>query len=111
MSVRAPGTLQNALLSKTDAQRAVCVDPNYAGDWSETLGGKSLAYCGEIASTDADLVLLMDVLEHMTDDVTLLREYVERVTSGTRFLITVPAFGFLWSGHDEFLRHYRRYTF
>jgi hypothetical protein len=27
-----------------------------------------------------------------------------------RVLITVPAFRFLWFGHDEFLEHRRRYT-
>ena len=29
---------------------------------------------------------------------------------GTRFLITVPAFLFLWSAHDEFLEHKLQYT-
>jgi hypothetical protein len=59
---------------------------------------------------DADLVLLMDVLEHVDDDVGLLKAYVDKVPSGSRFLITVPAFQFLWSGHDDFLEHKRRYT-
>jgi hypothetical protein len=31
------------------------------------------------------------------------------VPSGAHFLVTVPAFGFLWSGHDVFLEHKRRY--
>jgi hypothetical protein len=36
--------------------------------------------------------------------------YVDKVPSGSRFLMTVPAFQFLWSGHDDFLEHKRRYT-
>jgi hypothetical protein len=32
------------------------------------------------------------------------------VASGAHFLVTVPAFRFLWSGHDVFLEHKRRYT-
>jgi hypothetical protein len=51
----------------------------------------------------------MDVLEHVDDDVGLLREYANKVPSGARFLISVPAFSFLWSGHDVFLEHKRRY--
>jgi len=30
--------------------------------------------------------------------------------SAGRFFISLPAFEFLWSGHDVFLEHYRRYT-
>ena len=29
--------------------------------------------------------------------------------AGAHFLVTVPAFEFLWSGHDVFLEHKRRY--
>jgi hypothetical protein len=32
------------------------------------------------------------------------------VPPGAHFLVTVPAFRFLWSGHDVFLEHKRRYT-
>jgi hypothetical protein len=55
-------------------------------------------------------VLLMDVIEHVEDDVGLVREYVNKVAPGTRFIATVPAFMWLWSGHDVFLEHVRRYT-
>jgi hypothetical protein len=51
----------------------------------------------------------MDVLEHVDDDVGLLADYARKVPSGARFLISVPAFQFLWSGHDVFLEHKRRY--
>ena len=40
----------------------------------------------------------------------LLRHYAAKVPSGAHFLVTVPAFRFLWSGHDVFLEHKRRYT-
>ena len=58
----------------------------------------------------ADLVLMMDVLEHVPDDAALLSEYLDVVAPGTPVFITVPAFQFLWSGHDVYLEHYRRYT-
>lgn len=53
---------------------------------------------------------MMDVLEHVDDDVGLLRQYSETLPADGWVLITVPAFQFLWSGHDIFLEHRRRYT-
>jgi len=44
------------------------------------------------------------------DDAGLMREYAAKAAPGTQFLISVPAFQFLWSSHDEFLEHRRRYT-
>ena len=32
------------------------------------------------------------------------------VASGGVLLVTVPAYQWLWSGHDEINRHYRRYS-
>ena len=53
---------------------------------------------------------MMDVLEHVDDDVELLRRSTARLRPRDQVVITVPAFQFLWSGHDEFLEHRRRYT-
>jgi SAM-dependent methyltransferase len=60
----------------------------------------------------AALVLLMDVIEHVPDDVAFLRDICRRplVGADTWFLMTVPSFQSLFSSHDRFLGHYRRYT-
>ncbi|MCC3154074.1 class I SAM-dependent methyltransferase [Hymenobacter sp. BT770] len=56
------------------------------------------------------LVLLMDVLEHLPDDLAMLQSIKAAcVGEENHFFITVPAFRSLWSGHDVFLGHYRRY--
>lgn len=104
------GFFSRALLRDTRAREAVCVDPNYPAEHDETEAGKPIAFRRAAPPGEADLMLLMDVLEHVDDDVGLLRSYVGDATSGTRVLITVPAFRFLWSGHDVFLGHRRRYT-
>ncbi len=57
-----------------------------------------------------DVILLMDVLEHIEDDRAALRQAYEKLKPGGHLFITVPAFSFLWSHHDEVLGHYRRYT-
>jgi ubiquinone/menaquinone biosynthesis C-methylase UbiE len=57
-----------------------------------------------------DIVTALDVLEHTDDDLLCLRE-IHRVSKERGLvLITVPAYGFLWSEHDEALKHRRRYT-
>jgi SAM-dependent methyltransferase len=103
------GFFSRHLLAETGALSALCVDIGYAADRDDNEGGKPVLYRRDIGPTDCDLVLMMDVLEHVDDDRGLLRHYAARVPSGAHFLVTVPAFRFLWSGHDVFLEHKRRY--
>jgi SAM-dependent methyltransferase len=56
------------------------------------------------------LFIMMDVLEHLPDDLAMLQRVKAAATGdNNHFFITVPAFQSLWSGHDVFLEHYRRY--
>jgi len=57
----------------------------------------------------ARLVMLMDVMEHVSDDFAMLSELMAAAEAGTHFLLTVPADEALWSEHDESFGHYRRY--
>jgi SAM-dependent methyltransferase len=57
-----------------------------------------------------DVVTALDVLEHTDDDLRALGEIHRVCRSGGLLLATVPAYGFLWSEHDEALKHRRRYT-
>lgn len=98
------------LLRYTGAQEAWCVDINYEKDSAEKDGTKTLYRQKEIGNIDCNLVLMMDVIEHVGKDVELVRQYVNKVPPGTRFVVTVPAFNFLWSEHDVFLKHKRRYS-
>jgi SAM-dependent methyltransferase len=104
------GFFSRSLLKETNAQRATCVDIGYHQDRDETWCGKPINFRRTIGPCQADLVLAMDVIEHVEDDAALLSAYCDLVPSGARFIISVPAFNFLWSGHDVFLEHYRRYT-
>lgn len=97
------------LLSSTAAKEAWCVDISYENDSDATESGKTVYFRRSVEKVNADLVLLMDVLEHVDDDVGLLTGYVNKVPSGANFLISVPAFQSMWSGHDVFLEHKRRY--
>ena len=57
-----------------------------------------------------DLIALLDVLEHLDEDDASLRALRTRLKPGGWLLITVPAFPFLWSHHDELHHHKRRYV-
>src|SRR5471032_1275837 len=103
------GFFSRHLLSEGHAQSALCVDIGYAVDRDDSVAGKPVLYRRSCEATDCDLVLMMDVLEHVDDDRGLVRLYADKVPSGAHFLVTVPAFQFLWSGHDVFLEHKRRY--
>jgi hypothetical protein len=104
------GFFSKHLLSHTRAESACCIDPFYPEEFDSIRAGKPIMFRRECTATDADLVLMMDVLEHVEDDLALLERYVAMAPAGARFMMTVPAFQFLWSGHDEFLGHHKRYT-
>jgi SAM-dependent methyltransferase len=62
------------------------------------------------AADSFDLAVTLDVIEHLEDDLGALRELRRTVAPGGSLLVTVPAYPWLWSGHDEINHHYRRYT-
>ncbi len=57
-----------------------------------------------------DIITLLDVIEHIDDDLDVLRQTHARLNDGGHVLITVPAYQWLWSAHDEVNHHKRRYT-
>ncbi|MEV8633543.1 class I SAM-dependent methyltransferase [Streptosporangium sp. NPDC051023] len=57
-----------------------------------------------------DLVLALDVLEHIQEDDLAARELVRVLRPGGAALITVPCDMALWSAHDVASGHVRRYT-
>ncbi len=57
-----------------------------------------------------DLILMLDLLEHLDEPVAPLRRASEILGPTGLILITVPAFNWLWTEHDEMNHHVRRYT-
>jgi len=62
------------------------------------------------AEESFDLAVCLDVIEHLECDLDALRELRRVVAPGGSLLVTVPAYQWLWSGHDEINHHHRRYT-
>jgi SAM-dependent methyltransferase len=57
-----------------------------------------------------ELITALDVIEHIDDDVTVLRQMGGLLTPAGRVVVTVPAYPWLWSKHDDVNHHCRRYT-
>lgn len=57
-----------------------------------------------------DLIVLLDVLEHIPDDKGTLEALRPKLAPGGRLVVTVPAMPWLWSAHDIAHHHQRRYT-
>ena len=63
-----------------------------------------------VADGAYDLVAILDVIEHIDEDVAGLQRAGRKLKPGGRILITVPAFPWMWSAHDVVNHHKRRYT-
>ncbi|ADQ06134.1 Methyltransferase type 12 [Caldicellulosiruptor hydrothermalis 108] len=57
-----------------------------------------------------DVILALDVLEHLEDDRIILRYLNENLKDNGIAIITAPAHPWLFSEHDRVCGHYRRYT-
>lgn len=65
---------------------------------------------GRARGGDHDLVLMLDVLEHIEDEESALARVVALLRVNGAFLITVPALTSLWSEFDQLSGHVRRYS-
>ncbi|WP_147125080.1 class I SAM-dependent methyltransferase [Shimia ponticola] len=57
-----------------------------------------------------DVVGMFDVLEHVEPHVEALVAIRENLSPDGRLFLTVPAYQWLWSQHDEAMHHFRRYN-
>jgi len=56
-----------------------------------------------------DLIVALDLLEHLESDKAAINEFHRLLKEDGKLIITVPAYQFIWSNHDESLHHKRRY--
>ena len=87
----------------------ILVDKEYCGSYFDQ-ENSNLFYTDSHTDSKANLYLFNDILEHVEDDVTFLGAYVNPKNVDSKYIITVPAMQILWSGHDVYLKHFRRYN-
>jgi hypothetical protein len=85
----------------------VALDTGYEKDYKDSASGIVFRRQSDFQGfTD---YLLTDVLEHVDNDLVFLKSIVSAASKDSRFIITVPAMMILWSNHDVYLKHFRRY--
>jgi len=102
------------MLSQFGAVEASELDPVARQLASERLGRPvveaALPDLSMFPADSYDLIALLDVLEHVPDDLASLRAIHRRLKPGGTLLLTVPANPWMWSAHDAAHHHFRRYT-
>lgn len=108
------GFLISELRSHFELREAVAQDVHLTPELARELGRPGVEFVQEldqIRGRRFELVLLLDVLEHVRDPIALLtRLWREHLAAGGWVLITVPAFQALFSAHDRSLKHEKRYS-
>ncbi len=102
------------MLARFGEVDAIEIDPAAREIASERLGkpvgDAPLPDLPEVARGSYDLVAVLDVVEHIEDDVAALKGMASLLKPGGKILIAVPAHQWLWSAHDVVNHHHRRYS-
>jgi 2-polyprenyl-3-methyl-5-hydroxy-6-metoxy-1,4-benzoquinol methylase len=85
------------------------IDPAYPKN-TKVRGGTVAIFPQFPQDGSYDVILLTHVLEHIADDAAALKMVSSYCKTSGYLLISVPALQFLWSNHDTFLGHHRRYN-
>ncbi|MBJ6751801.1 class I SAM-dependent methyltransferase [Geomonas anaerohicana] len=107
------GYLCRTVFGRLSRKEVAAVDPDLPeARLNELEAEPGISYGRDLppARNSYDLTLIVDVLERVKDDRGYLKRVVrQHVAAKGRVLVTVPAFDALYSGHDWFRGHYRRY--
>jgi trans-aconitate methyltransferase len=109
------GYLARTLLGRmAPGSEITCLDDHYTDEALQRLvepPAIGLSFTREPPDRRFDLILMLDVIEHVADDHAFLGEIVARnLAPGGKVLVSVPAWQPLFSTHDTALRHFRRYS-
>jgi hypothetical protein len=92
----------------------VCWDSEYTIEKIKKLSSVSegrIKYTSVQPKEKFDLLILLDILEHIDDDAGFLSKVInENMNNNSLALISVPAWPGLYSRHDAHLKHIRRYN-
>ncbi len=101
------------LAAKELRARITCADLGYDAETIARLGRlyPELELVRDVPDRRFDVVIALDVAEHVEDDLGFVANIAEkRLAPSGHLLFSVPAHRWLWSSHDEALKHFRRYA-
>ncbi len=95
--------------------KVACLEPSIKACKNAKKRGVKTVICGtleqqNIKDDSVPQFFLLDVLEHIENDIEFLGLIRQKLVPGGKILITVPALQVLWSSEDDEAGHYRRYT-
>jgi SAM-dependent methyltransferase len=64
----------------------------------------------KLITKKVDSILMIDVLEHVEDDILQIKKIHNNLNGGGQFIVVVPAYQFLYGKRDKNNGHYRRYS-
>jgi len=108
----------NGFVSKgleENAITTILMEPGLQGCLNAQKRGLSNILCSSLPDesfyhNSISAVGLFDVLEHIEDDISFLKEINRYMVSGGLIFLSVPAHSILWSKEDANAGHYRRYS-
>lgn len=65
----------------------------------------------EINGVKFDVAILMNLMEYLHDEVRFLKELTTHMQQGGKMFFILPAYSFLFSEHDVYVKGLRRYSF
>lgn len=102
------------MLAQFGSVDAIEIDPAARGIASRRLGkpvgSAPLPDLTGVERGAYDMIAVLDVVEHIQDDVAALGAMKECLKPGGKILIAVPAHQWMWSAHDVVNHHHRRYS-
>ncbi len=102
------------MLARFGEVDAIEIDPAARAIASQRLGkpvgSAPLPELPGVPNGHYDLIAVLDVVEHIADDVAALAAMRARLAPGGKILIAVPAHQWMWSAHDVVNHHHRRYS-
>jgi SAM-dependent methyltransferase len=106
-----------------DREKLVCVDidPLYVDMISRRFGHLENFQCCEmdlsnaaqytsLINDDLNTIICLNVLEHIDDDSTVLKNFCNLLSPGGHAILLVPQHPWLFTPIDESVGHFRRYT-
>ncbi|MFZ1320341.1 MAG: class I SAM-dependent methyltransferase [Ignavibacteria bacterium] len=108
----------NGFVSKRlqdDGLKVLLVEPGKTGAMNAYQRGIKNVICSTLEDTafipnSIDSAGLFDVVEHIEDDYSFLKNINKYIKDDGYIYITVPAYNFLWSKEDYDAGHFKRYT-
>ncbi len=110
VSVRLRPHVSTLALVEPSANLVPDLEARFSGDTACTVIAQSLEEAlPTMAPQSCDSIVMVNVLEHIEDDVAALRHLFEKLRPGGSLMIFVPAMQMLYAPFDRDVGHFRRY--